>query len=295
MIAQAPTTSTSGTLEPAVAPATLSFAELAVQPPPAGLDDIRVFGEATADWRIRTQGARRKLELQEGALLVEFVPRANHTLEVIAEGFSVEVTGTIFYVSSDDGLVGVVTGSVDVRTSTGETVSLTNGEEWVAGVGVREAPANVRDGAALHVDVERHEEQLAAARLATAEASEPPPLRDKEVEAPRPPMSEEVVRTPRLELRAAADRALREGRHDVAAQYYERMVEEFSAADPANASLRLDLARIYVRHLHRERRALVHLQRFVEDRPTDPLTPAARLELCRIARKVGEVLLECGQ
>lgn len=270
----------------------IQFAELAVQPPPGDVEDVRIYGAATADWTIRTQGARRKLDLDEGALLVEFVPRRDHTLEVVADRFSVMVTGTIFYVSADDGLVGVVTGSVEVHTSAGERIALSDGEEWVAGTGVRPAPPAVREGVALHVDVTRHAEQLAVARAQAA----PVPSergRDKQVDAPRPPMSEEVVRTPRQELRAAADRALRAERYDVAAQYYERMVEEFSAADPANASLRLDLARIYVRHLRRERRALVHLQRFVEDRPQDPLTPAARIELCRIAEKVGEVLLEC--
>lgn len=260
---------------------------LTLQPTPAEFDDVRVFGEAEASWEIRTQGKRRKLTLDEGTVLVEFVPKKQRELEFVAEKFTVRVTGTVFYASAEKGIVGVVTGSVEVDTRDGETVELSDGQEWVLGQGLRDAPEVVRPQAERHVEIAAHQAALERARAETKD--DPPPT----VEAPRPPMTREVKQTPRAALRESADQALRDSRYDVAAQYYERMVEELSAADPANASLRLDLARIYIRHLGQQRRALVHLRRFVNDRPNDSLTPAARTELCRIADEVGANEPEC--
>ena len=271
--------------------APLPLHELTMQPTPAEFSDVRVFGEAHANWQIRTQGTRRKLDLQQGTVLVEFVPRNAHELEFVTEEFTVRVTGTVFYASAERGIVGVVVGSVEVATKEGETIALTDGQEWVAGKGVRRAAADVRPEVQRHIDLVEHQRVLTVRAAQKEVAADAPPSN----EAPRPPSSTEVKRTPRHELRAAADRALREGRHDIAAQFYERMVEELSAADPANASLRLDLARIYVQHLGQQRRALVHLRRFVTDRPHDSLTPNARTELCRIAAEVDADEPQCAQ
>lgn len=273
--------------EPARAPVDarrIDLVDLTAQPTPSKIDDVRVFGEPRANWSIRTQGAKRRLDLTAGTVLVEFVPRGDRELEFVADRFTVRVTGTIFYASAEEDLVGVVTGSVEVDTPDGETVMLVDGQEWVDGVGLRQAARTVREEAELHVDVERHQIALREAR--NAETRSAPP-RDRPPEAPRPPMSPEVVETPTEDLRRAADRALRAKRYAVAAQYYERMVEELSAADPANASLRLDLARIYIRHLDQQQRAVLHLRRFVNDRPGDPATPSARSELCRIVTDAG--------
>lgn len=285
MVAEKPTPKTTNS-PVEVARTTVALAELGSQPTPSGVDDVKVFGDPTASWDIRTQGARRKMELKEGTVLVEFVPDENNELEFVADRFTVRVTGTIFYASTESGLVGVVTGSVEVQPSSGETVTLVGGQEWVDGEGLRQAPAQVRADAGLHINVIEHEELL---------ERKPPPSQKPmaKPDPPRPPMSKEVGQTPRARLRASADDALRDGRHAVAAQYYERMVEELSAADPANASLRLDLARIYIRHLGAERRAIVHLRRFVQDRPDDPLTTDARNELCRIASAVGQAERQC--
>lgn len=259
------------------------LADLTLQPTPASVDDVRVFGEPMANWSIASQGKRRTMKLDRGTVLVEFVGRDDAELSFEADRFTVHVTGTIFYASAEDGLVGVVTGSVEVETRDGDTVRLVDGQEWVDGEGLRAAPKSTRRDATLHVDPDEHRRALKRAAR-----DEGPPAPEK-LTAPRPPMSKEVAKTPRERLRNSADQALRDGRYAVAAQYYERMVAEFSAADPANASLRLDLARIYIRHLHQPARAAVHLRRFVEDRPGDPARASAKSELCRIVSETGQI------
>jgi hypothetical protein len=269
---------------PTVEPRTVHLADLTLQPTPAEIEDVRVFGEPMANWSIATQGNKRKMQLDSGTVLVEFVGRGDTELAFESDRFTVRVTGTIFYASADDGVVGVVTGSVEVDTADGETVKLVDGQEWVDGKGLRAAPRTVRRDASLHVDPRDHELSLKEAADQAPEKEEP-----EKLQAPRPPMSKEVAKTPRERLRESADEALREGRYAVAAQYYERMVTEFSAADPANASLRLDLARIYIRHLDQPARAAVHLRRFVEDRPGDPARASAKAELCRIVSETGQI------
>ncbi len=268
------------------APAEFALADLALQPVPAEIEDVRVFGTPTANWNIRSQGAKRRMKLDDGTVLVEFLPERRHSLEVVTPQFTVDVTGTIFYASAADGVVGVVTGSVEVRTED-DTVELTDGEEWSVAEGKREARRASTDEARRFVDPMEHRRVLAE------RAERPPEERKREMTAPRPPISKEVARTPREALRAEADEALRDGRYEVAAQFYERMVAELSATDPANASLRLDLARIYIKHLDRPARAATHLRRFVRDRPEDPASPSARTELCRIVRSNGQTESLC--
>jgi anti-sigma factor RsiW len=264
-------------------PDSVQLANLTLQPTPAEVDDVRVFGEPMANWSIATQGTTRKMKLDRGTVLVEFVGDGDTDLAFEADRFTVRVTGTIFYASAEKGVVGVVTGSVEVDTADGETVRLVDGQEWVDGKGLRSAPRQVRHDAELHVDPRDHQLSLREARQAK-DAEEP-----KKLVAPRPPMSKEVAKTPRERLRESAEDALRKKRYAVAAQYYERMVAEFSAADPANASLRLDLARIYIRYLDQPGRAAVHLRRFVEDRPRDPARESAKAELCRIVSETGKI------
>ena len=252
----------------------VDLAALTAQPTPANVADVSVYGTAEAAWDVKLQGVRRKVDLREGTLLVEFVPEDGSELELTTDDYTVRVTGTIFYASASDDIVGVVEGSVDVETEGGDVFSVRAGQQWQRGEGVRKAGPDVRKDAELHVDVDAHADKLRAAKpVATARKT-----------SKKPKVSQEVAQTPRAELRAAAEKALRGGRYATAAEYYERMVHELSAREPENASLRLDLARIYIKHLGDEPRARGHLERFVEDRPNDPLTPMARKELCRIAK-----------
>lgn len=270
--------------EPADPPSAPLLADLSLQPTPADITDVRVFGDPAANWNIKTQGTRRKIELRDGTALVEFVPRKDTSLEVVVgDQFTVRVTGTVFYASAEEGVVGVVTGSVEVETAEGKTVRLVDGQQWSTKEGLHEAPPEAEAEAIRFVDPAEHRRELEQA--AKAKTKEPP----KRLEARRPPISREVAATPRDALRDSADQALREGRYDVAAQYYERMVAELSAADPSNATLRLDLARIYIKHLDEPARAATHLRRFVEDRPNDPATPSAKTELCRIVSESGQI------
>lgn len=261
------------TTQPPEPPALL--AELWPQPAPAGIDNVHVFGTNDASWTLKAQGAGRTMALDAGTVLVEFVPQRRSTLNVVGHGFTVEVTGTIFYVSANPTTVGVVEGSVTVHGGE-KSVRLTAGDAWTPEAGKHVAPPAMRADAERVINIDEHVDALARAAL------------DRVVEEPpRPALSKEVVQTPREQLRAAAEDALRAGRYAIAAQFYERMVAELPATLPENASLRLDLARIYIRHLGQEERAISHLRRFVGDRPDDPLTPTARDELCRIARLGG--------
>jgi len=62
---------------------------------------------------------------------------------------------------------------------------------------------------------------------------------------------------------------------------------------PGAGTVRLDLARIYLRQLDDPERALPHLEAFVLAHPTDVAAPAARDELCRAAEALGREVALC--
>ncbi len=137
----------------------------------AGDDALRVFAEPDARWSLSGE-SERVLRLDEGTVLVEFVPLDGATLRVEAPGYDVRVVGTVFYASTElQAPVGVLTGAVEVSAGD-DTTRVAGGEAWT---GDRVAALSAADDAAMgaHVDVDAHGARLDAASAAS-EAAEAP-------------------------------------------------------------------------------------------------------------------------
>ena len=65
------------------------------------------------------------------------------------------------------------------------------------------------------------------------------------------------------------EKALRERDYSRAAKNYERLLERLPKAHNERASIRLELARLYMRYLGQRERAIDHLREFVEQHPLD--------------------------
>lgn len=195
----------------------------------AALDDaaiggdaaVRVFAEPDARWSLSGEG-ERVLRLDEGTVLVEFVPLDGATLRVEAPGYDVRVVGTVFYASTVlEAPVGVLTGAVEVRAGA-ESTRVASGESWTGG---RVAALSAADDAAMaaHVDVAAHGARLDAASAAL-EASAAPAR-----ESAGDPARESGE--PARESAAPA----RESAGDPARESGEESAETVAAAEPAPA------------------------------------------------------------
>ena len=116
--------------------------------------------------------------------------------------------------------------------------------------------------------------------------------RDVEVEPPvkvKPEEDQKVAATTPVrkatsdeELRKQAQKALRERDYQRAAKSYERLLERLPRGHNERASIRLELARLYMRYLGQRERAIDHLREFVEQHPLDVAAPSARRQLCQL-------------
>ncbi|MEZ4460702.1 MAG: hypothetical protein R3E66_13435 [bacterium] len=245
---------------------------------PVELDDEEVGLYASQGARFAlSEGLDKRLKLEEGTVLVEFVPQSGGRLTVDADQFEVRVVGTIFYASTDGGgVVGVVAGEVVVTPENGAPTAVKAGQEYRMQGGLQAASADRVAEAELHVDVERHLDVLAA-RAVVKDA----PIGPRKVNAPKR-LSPENAQT-----RDDANRLIREGDVEGGAAMLEKLLGKLNASDPIAGSIRLDLARIYLKRLGRPQQAAIHLRRFVTTRPNDAATPLARDEYCRIVRNSG--------
>ncbi|CAN0582484.1 unnamed protein product, partial [Laminaria digitata] len=109
-------------VEPATSDASLARAFEQLQPQRASDDTIKVFASAGAKWKLVGKAPEHLLELEQGTVLVEFLPRQkNERLKVVSGETEVAVLGTVFYVSAEEpgearpARVGVITGKVRVE------------------------------------------------------------------------------------------------------------------------------------------------------------------------------------
>lgn len=240
---------------------------------PVSHDDseIKLFASKDAAYKV-TGKFDKRLSLDQGTVLVEFVPDPGMRMTVEAANFEVRVVGTIFYASTDNhGTVGVVAGEVLVTPKDGPAVSVRAGQEYLVGQGVRTASPERVAEVNVHVDVERHLDLLAARRV-----MKDAPIRARKVERPQKLTLENA------QTRDDANRRIRDGDVEGGVEMLEKLVGELEATDPVAGSIRLDLARIYLKRLKRPRQAAVHLRRFILSRPHDAATPLAREEYCKI-------------
>jgi hypothetical protein len=248
----------------------------------SGTKAIQVHASSDAEWSVSGSERKRVVTLQNGTILVEFLPGEVDSLDVVSERFKVEVVGTIFYASEESSTVGVLAGEVLLTPRGEETLMLTDGEAWTFGRGVYPVEADVTGIAGNHVDVRTHVDLLervadeASGRLRLAKRSR------------------RKARTSAVDSRRVnARRAMSDGRYEDAARLLEELVREGAADDASVGRDRLDLARIYIREVVRPGRAETHLRRFIESRPADPATPSARAELCRILGRRARVEPQC--
>ena len=249
---------------------------VAVAPVEIDDEEVGVYASEGAKFTM-SEGLDKRLKLEEGTVLVEFVPQSGGRLTVEAGGLEVRVVGTIFYASTDaGGVVGVVAGEVVVTPESGAPTSVKAGQEYRVQGGLQAASADRVAEAELHDDVERHLDMLAA-RAVVKDA----PIGPRKVVAPKR-LSPENAQT-----RDDANRRIREGDVEEGAAMLEKLLAKLNASDPIAGSIRLDLARIYLKRLGRPQQAAIHLRRFVTTRPNDAATPLARDEYCRILRNSG--------
>jgi len=128
--------------------------------------NLTVYSSPGARYII-TEGTPRRIRVESGAVLVDFLPVNGERLVAEAAGTEVSVVGTIFYARVDATApevaeVGVLVGAVEVRRPGAPDLRL--GElRRVRGAGPSEAiPAAERQALERNVDVERHRMMLGA-------------------------------------------------------------------------------------------------------------------------------------
>ncbi|MFW5878408.1 MAG: zf-HC2 domain-containing protein [Myxococcota bacterium] len=254
------------------------------------------------------------LVLERGTVLVEYDPALERGLRVVGPSFEVEVVGTIFLASAEgEGEVAVLRGEVDVRKE-GRRTRLGSGQR----IGRRGEVVALAEDARLRMEQEISSARVPS--HAGAHASTDAPLQDvaddpsarptdDAREAPTGPAAVErrpagqhaAVRpgggpaapAPEPELSTGtipsagdgwsqAEAAMASGDWTRAAAELERLLQGLPAGHEAEASLRLDLARLYADRLGLREEAAAHLQTFLERWPQDVAAGAARRRLERL-------------
>jgi tetratricopeptide (TPR) repeat protein len=287
---------------PAPAAPVLQEAELAaLAPAESDADGVRIFASEGAVWRMDQAEQAHVVRLSGGTLLIEFLPSAQRrSLRVITPQAEVEVVGTVFFVRAQakpqQEAVGVLAGAVRVRRAGASDAKLVKrGEAIEADGDVRELDAKVAEQAAPMIDLVAHEAALAA----LAEAVQPQPV---EVGSPSdPPALEPAPKDkpaklrpspqPRVEtdaaLRQRASDALASRQYAQAVSAYEQLLKRAPRGSAEAATLRLELARLYMRELNQREAAARHLRAFIADHPNDVAAPSARRQLCRLDGREG--------
>lgn len=237
---------------------------------------LKIFASKEAKWRVSSTSSKRHvLNLEQGTVLVEFLPSSSESLKVITRGSTINVTGTVFYVSQPKSSklaeVGVLTGEVKVRA-----VSRTSSPAQTLATGQRltlDDPQHIEslraeDREQSFVDLARHETLLASRHKARMPATKP------------------ILKAPKGlsidELSGQARQAIMQKHYERAATLHERLLKRLGSKSKARATIRLELANLYLTHLNQRNQALKHLKRFVYDHPYDIATPSARTRLCRL-------------
>jgi hypothetical protein len=286
-----------------------------------GTDDIRVFALPGAEWEL-TEGPENRLYLRQGAIFVEYIRQADETLTVYTDTFDVRVVGTVFYVSveSEDSEVGVLAGAVEIATAGQENAVLVQGgEQFDTVTGIASLSPEAREQMVQRVDPAEHEARLQQATASLQNNSvpnnpsrqpsvdqisampapalernlprdnvRPPNGLDEDADSIRP-QSQPVVEesdasalTGADDLLAAGRSAERNGEWRLAAERYEQALRLMPRGASDAATVRLDLARIYLRRLQSPDSGMQQLRTFLQTWPLDPAAASVREEFCRL-------------
>jgi hypothetical protein len=248
-----------------------------LEPQRTSSDAVRVFANGEASWTLSGEGDY-ELVLESGTVLVEFLPMDGEKLTVISGATRVSVVGTVFYVKAPKGAssgraeVGVLTGKVRVGEGEDVPVELTDGEALGRDGSVEALKPSALEGANELVDLERHRAQLASR---AEPAPTPGPARVE-----RAPARKKVSETARLREQARA--ALEARDYARQARVTERLLKKLGPDSRESATLRLELSRLYIRHLDDRARAIGHLRVFLRAHGDDVAAGHARRQLCRL-------------
>lgn len=306
---------------PALPAASNRFADLTTTA--QGTDDIRVFALPGAEWELTEGAENRLdlrqgaifveyIRQQEESLTVH-----TDTFDVRVVGTVFYVSA-----ESEESEVGVLTGAVEVAMAGQETsVRVQGGEQFDTQDGTSTLPDDTREELMQRVDPAQHEIRLQQATAALhnpvvpenlevtpstnqvsalvapgvernlpRDNAQPSSGRAEEDSSIRPEPAaaaqEEAdagARTTAADLLAAGRSAERNGEWRVAAETYEQALRAMPRGAADAATVRLDLARIYLRRLQSPESGMQQLRTFLQTWPQDPAASSAREELCRLA------------
>ena len=281
---------------------------------------IKVFANPEASWRIDGESPDYTLKLDRGTVLVEFLPTERESLRVLSGETSVEVVGTVFYVTAPPSLqgaktppagaarVGVLTGKVhvdrDVEEQHEAIIELVDGEQLDEEAARSPIDETISKRARALIDLDAHRAMLVQRRERATEEQTPLAAPERSIEgedaslsAKREPLKasaktgrEKTARSVIRARREALDSAMRERDYERAAGELEALLELAPGSSVEHATYRLELARISMRYIGDRAGAMKHLKLFIAEHPQDVAAPSARRQLCRLlgARAVEE-------
>lgn len=280
-------------------------------------DAIKVFASQGASWSIQGDAPDYTLNLEQGTILVEFLPTRRERLRVVSRHTSVDVVGTVFYVSSNEdsarddahnARVGVLTGKVRVKPSPdAPVVELEDGQQIQEDARISAVPQAAFERSRHMIDLDAHRAILAEraeerSAIATREQTPEPSPAPKTTEIKKQP-AREIVTTPSSPAPSASERidalkkeassALREKDYAHAARKIEALLAIMPASHPERATFRLELARLYMRHSGKRQDAIEQLRTFIAEHPLDVAAPSARRQLCRLLGPESSKESEC--
>lgn len=241
---------------------------------------IKVFADNGAKWKVVHKAKQHTLHLESGTVLVEFLPENGETLKVVAGQTTVDVVGTVFYVSKKTrrARVGVLTGKVKVQRRDHQEAQTTVLSDGQALEQDKVQTLHQEDAAQTLVNLTQHRQQLAVLKH-----SEP----EQEVKKPQQPPQKVK---PALQnkpvslndLRKQAHQAMVERQYVKAIKINETILTRLKHKGHEAASIQLEIANIYMSRLGNKAQAAKHLKRFVKDHPHDVATPNATKQLCTL-------------
>jgi tetratricopeptide (TPR) repeat protein len=257
-------------------------------------EELRLFADEDAEYTLR--GERDLvLVLERGTLLVEYLPETSRSLEVRSGGRTIDVVGTVFFVSSEpeNHPVGVLAGAVEVREEDASSPKRIEAGESLTGDGESaQFRPDEMDEAIASIDLEEHHRRLerSARRRARRDAEEAATRRPKPSADEPPTLEQKRARAERDALAALSRRE-----YGAAARHYERLLSMVDAGATRASTTRLELAQIYAMHLGRRARAIDHLRAFLDHHPEDVAAPSARARLCELLGPSAHAEPRCGE
>lgn len=231
-------------------------------------DSLNIYASKNALYEVYEKNSAPRVALEEGTVLVEYLPQAPQQFALEANGYTIMVTGTIFYViqSTTSMEIGVYEGAVNVLTPEGETFELRAGEATWRGEQRRLEDEHYRSLEA-YVDIVAHRRALEPEQVPKTE-----PVSIPVSAKPRTPASRE--------LRQEALDARHRGEYAEATRLLEQALEATPAEDMASADILLELASIHLRNRDDWKSASMYLERFLERWPDDVAAQAITNQLC---------------